>query len=121
MERVAMEEKTVSDELPAIDSVIGRGIVVDGDLDAGEDIRIAGTVKGTIRSSGFVVVEPSAVIEAGIQAARILIQGKVSGDVEATGRVEIDGGGKLHGNCTAASIRINEGAVFEGRSDVRRK
>lgn len=116
-----MEETTVSDEQPEIDSVISRGIVVDGDIDAGEDIRIGGTVKGTIRSSGYVLVEPSAVIEAGIQAARIRIQGKVSGDVEASGRVEIDGGGKLYGNCTAASIRINEGAVFEGRSNVRRK
>ncbi|MFZ7127921.1 MAG: bactofilin family protein [Desulfobacterales bacterium] len=103
-----------------IRTVISRGIVVEGDIEAGEDLRIEGAVKGHVHSTGEVTVEPSAVVENGIVAHRILIRGKVTGDVEATGRVDIDGGGRLHGNCTSASIRISEGAIFEGRSNVRK-
>ncbi|MGD8252287.1 MAG: polymer-forming cytoskeletal protein [Desulfobacterales bacterium] len=101
-------------------SVISGDATVDGDIVAREDLRIEGTVKGSIRTTGAVVVESTGVVASGIKAEWILIRGRVSGDVEATGRVEIDGSGRLQGNCTAASIRINEGAVFEGRSDIRK-
>ncbi len=101
-------------------SVISRDVTVDGDIIAREDLRIEGTVKGGIRTTGAVVVEPTGAVASGIKAEWILIRGRVSGDVEATGRVEIDDNGRLQGNCTAASIRINEGAVFEGRSDIRK-
>lgn len=116
-----METKPESEELPEIHSVISRDIVVEGDIEAREAIRIEGTVKGSVHSTGEVRVENTAVVEAGIRAERIVIRGKVTGDVEAVGRLVIDGDGKLYGNCVASSIRIDEGAVFEGRSELRKK
>jgi len=45
-----------------------------------------------------------------------VIEGKVTGNVLARKQLEIHSTGKLIGDCTARSIDIKEGALFEGRS-----
>jgi cytoskeletal protein CcmA (bactofilin family) len=101
-------------------SLIGRGIIVEGDLLDGGDLVIEGTVKGTIRSSGEVLVTPHGQVEATIKARTIVIQGHVRGDVEAEQTVNVQTEGVLIGNCRARAIQIHEGARFEGRSDIIR-
>ena len=101
-------------------SLIGRGITVEGELTDGGDLRVEGTVKGTIRSTGEVHVTPHGRVEATIFARRIVIQGQVHGDVEAEETVNLQTEGVLVGNCRARAIQIHEGARFEGRSDIIR-
>ena len=101
-------------------SLIGRGITIEGELLDGDDLRIEGTVKGTIRSAGEVVVAPHGRVEATISARNIVIQGHVRGDVEAEQTVNVQTEGVLIGNCRARAIQIHEGARFEGRSDIIR-
>ncbi len=101
-------------------SLIGRGITVEGELVDGDDLVIEGTVKGTIRSTGEVLVTPHGRVEATISARRIVIQGFVQGDVQADETVNVQTEGVLIGNCRAKAIQIHEGARFEGRSDIIR-
>jgi cytoskeletal protein CcmA (bactofilin family) len=101
-------------------SLIGRGISVEGDLTDGGDLVIEGTVKGSIRSTGEVLVAPHGRVEATISAQRIVIQGYVQGDVQADETVNVQTEGVLIGNCRAKAIQINEGARFEGRSEIIR-
>ncbi len=101
-------------------SLIGRGIVIEGELLDGDDLKIEGTVKGTIRSKGEVVITPHGRVEAAISARRIVIQGHVQGDVEAEETVNVQTNGVLIGNCRARAIQIHEGARFEGRSEIIR-
>ncbi|MGD9239951.1 MAG: polymer-forming cytoskeletal protein, partial [Desulfobacterales bacterium] len=58
------------------------------------------------------------IVEADLEAKNIVIQGEVSGNVIAHKQLEIHPSGKLIGDCTAASIDIKEGAIFEGRSNM---
>ncbi|MDJ0854666.1 MAG: polymer-forming cytoskeletal protein [Desulfobacterales bacterium] len=101
-------------------SLIGRGITVEGELVDGDDLVIEGTVKGSIRSTGEVLVTPHGRVEATISAQRIVIQGYVRGDVRADETVNVQTEGVLIGNCRAKAIQIHEGARFEGRSDIIR-
>ncbi len=101
-------------------SLIGRGITVEGELIDGDDLVIEGTVKGSIRSTGEVLVTPHGRVEATIAAKRIVIQGSVKGDVQADETVNVQTDGVLIGNCRARAIQIHEGARFEGRSDIIR-
>ncbi|MBL0712963.1 MAG: polymer-forming cytoskeletal protein [Desulfosarcina sp.] len=110
--------ENLSDKRPP--SLIGRGITIEGELIGGDDLRIEGTVKGKIRSAGEVVVTPNSKVEATISARTIVIQGYVSGDVEAEQTVNVQTDGVLIGNCRARAIQIHEGARFEGRSDIIR-
>ena len=49
---------------------------------------------------------------------RVSGKGQVTGNVTARQQLEIQPSGKLIGDCTARSIDIKEGAVFEGRSNM---
>jgi cytoskeletal protein CcmA (bactofilin family) len=58
------------------------------------------------------------VVEANIEANSIVIQGNVTGNITAHKQLEIQPTGRLIGDCTAQSIDIKEGAIFEGRSQM---
>ena len=79
-----------------------------------------GYLKGTVVLSGDIFIGNTGVVEADVEAKNIVIQGKVNGNVKAHRQLEIHPTGKLVGDCTAASIDIKEGAVFEGRSNMIR-
>ncbi len=100
-------------------SVIARDMVVDGDIEAEEDLLVEGTVTGGVDSSAAVEVEAGGCVSRGIRAETVRIRGRVSGDVSAVGAVEVEPGGRLCGDCTAGAIRVAEGAVCEGRSRLR--
>jgi hypothetical protein len=63
---------------------------------------------------GDIVVEKRGLVNAPIRVQNLTIQGKVNGDVEARGRVEIDGTGELRGNITAAILVVRGGGTIRG-------
>jgi cytoskeletal protein CcmA (bactofilin family) len=101
-------------------SVVGRNVRVDGDIRGEENLQIEGHVKGSVILAGNIVVGKAGVVDAQLEANIVVIQGKVTGNVLARKQLEIQPSGSLIGDCTAQSIDIKEGAVFEGRSQMLR-
>ena len=99
-------------------SVISREICVEGELQGRENLVIEGRLKGRLRTEGDVAVAAGAHVEAEIIARNVTIQGRVDGNIEAGEAVAIQPQGVLIGDCRARSIRIHEGARFEGRSEI---
>lgn len=99
-------------------SVVSRGICIEGELEGVQNLTIEGRVKGRIHCKGDVVVAAGGHVEATMVANNITIQGRVDGNIEAQEAVEIHPDGILIGDCRARSIQIQEGARFEGRSDI---
>ena len=63
---------------------------------------------------GDIVVEKRGLVNAPIRVQNLTIQGKVNGDVEARGRVEIDGTGELRGSIRAAVLVVRGGGTIKG-------
>ena len=101
-------------------SLLSRNVVIDGEVLGEENLHVDGNIKGRIKLSGNLFVGASGLVEADVQAINVVIQGKIVGNVTADQQLEIQPSGKLIGDCTAASIYIREGAVFEGRSIKKR-
>jgi cytoskeletal protein CcmA (bactofilin family) len=97
-------------------SLVSRQIVVEGDISGDENLHVDGRVKGTIRLTGDLFIGASGVVDAEVDARNVIIQGTLSGKVTARSQLEIKTAGRLIGDCSAASIEIQEGAVFEGTS-----
>ena len=79
-----------------------------------------GRFKGSIKITGNIFVGQTGLVEADIEAENIIIQGKIHGNVLARRQLEIQSLGELIGDCSAQSIDIKEGAIFEGRSKMFR-
>jgi cytoskeletal protein CcmA (bactofilin family) len=97
-------------------SLVSRPVVVEGEISGEESLHVDGRVKGIIRLSGDLFVGTSGVVEADIDARRIVIQGAVTGKALARQQLEVQPSGRFSGEATAAAYEIRQGAVFEGIS-----
>ncbi len=97
-------------------SLLSKNVRIEGEVQGPENLHVEGYIKGAIALSGDIFIGNTGIVEADLEAKNIIIQGEVTGNVRAHQQLEIHPSGKLIGDCTAASIDIKEGAVFEGRS-----
>lgn len=96
-------------------SVIGSQVVFKGELMAGEDIVIRGTIEGMIaHHSKNVIVGKEGRVRALIHATSVRIEGQVDGDIHGDDFVELLDGAKVVGNIYCPEIRIEKGARFNG-------
>ena len=109
-----MEKDKVADST----SLLSKNVKIEGEIQGPENLHVEGYIKGSIKLSGDVFVGNTGIVEADVEAKNIVIQGEVTGNVLAHQQLEIHPTGKLIGNCSAASIDIKEGAIFEGRSNM---
>ena len=104
---------------PAV-SVIGESLHFKGELSAGEDLIIEGTVEGKINQGKCcLTLKPNGTILADVNATKIFIEGLVKGDLHATVGVTVRESGKVEGNIISPKIAIEEGATFNGSIEMR--
>ena len=103
------------------DTILSPDIDFTGTLCFEKPFLIRGKVSGEINSTGLLVIDENAVVNANIQAMRVLIRGQVKGDVTASEKVEITQNGKLSGNVTAPEIFMETGCIFNGRCTMIEK
>jgi cytoskeletal protein CcmA (bactofilin family) len=101
-------------------SLLSKEVKIEGEIQGSENLQVEGRFKGTIKLAGDVYVGPTGVIDADIEADNVIVQGQINGNVLARKQLQIQSTGKLVGDCTAQSIDIKEGALFEGRSKMIR-
>jgi cytoskeletal protein CcmA (bactofilin family) len=79
-------------------------------------VRVQGIFKGTIEASGALIVDKDAVVEADhITVSALTVYGNVSGAVQAVDKVDMMSGATVHGDVSAARLRIADGVLFEGQ------
>lgn len=97
-------------------TVIGNGARLEGNLIAAASLRIEGTVTGTITADGDVIVAPEAEVSADIHSTNTTLGGHYTGNVVATGTIELTSTARVEGNLTCRSLIVNQGAIFSGQS-----
>jgi cytoskeletal protein CcmA (bactofilin family) len=114
---------------PTDHAVIGKGLLIKGEITGTESLYIDGRVEGsinipnervTIGQHGRVVSTMSATMNVCITAREIVIMGKVTGNVSASDRVDIRAEGNLTGDVSTSRISIADGAYFNGGVDIRK-
>jgi len=101
-----------------IESLIGTGTEMRGELKGTGNIRIDGFFEGRIKSEGSLYVGKNGQVCGDVQVQNIVIGGKVNGNVEARNKLEILSGGQLFGDIRARQLVIAEGVIFEGSCDM---
>ncbi len=103
-------------------TLLGRSMVMRGDLSGKEDLLIEGQFEGTISlQEHCLTVGPNGQVKAEIHARQVIIQGSVNGNVTAREKIEIRKSGNVVGDLVAAAIAIEDGAYFKGSIDILRE
>lgn len=100
--------------------IIGKSIVVKGELRGSEDLTIEGQVEGKITLKQHVLrIGEHGRIRAQVVAKSVVVMGEVVGNIEATEKIEISREGTVEGDIKAPRVAITEGARFRGRIDMQ--
>ena len=76
--------------------------------------RLDGKFDGEIFSGDILILGENAVINGEISVETLVVDGKVRGNVSATGKIEIHSTGRLYGDIATPSLVIEEGGLFDG-------
>jgi cytoskeletal protein CcmA (bactofilin family) len=103
-------------------AVLGRSLVLKGDLSGSEDLLIEGQIEGQVNlKDDCLTVGQDGRVTAEIHARQVVILGTVQGNVTATEKIEIRKSGHVVGDLIAAGIVLEEGAYFKGSIDILRE
>jgi cytoskeletal protein CcmA (bactofilin family) len=103
------------------DTILSPDIDFSGTLNFEKPFLIRGKVSGEISARGLLVVDDEAIVNADIDASRVIIRGFVKGNVSAAEKVEVTLSGRLEGNVSAPEIFMESGCVFNGRCTMTRR
>ena len=102
-----------------IDSLIGVGTRVEGNIRFTGGLRIDGEVKGNVEAaegaSTILVLSEKAVIEGEVSVAHFVANGTVVGPVTVSDTLELQTNARIVGDVDYSLIEMHQGAVIEGR------
>ena len=98
-----------------VTTLITSGCYFEGKLYCKNDSRIGGRVEGQIISEGLLIIEEGGFISADIKADEVVVHGTVKGELQATGKVDLNKTSRFEGDITTPTLVIQEGAKFNGR------
>jgi cytoskeletal protein CcmA (bactofilin family) len=102
-------------------AVLGKSVIVKGQIFSREDLTIDGQVEGTVELQEHrLTVGPNGKVMAGVKAREVIVLGTIHGNVETSDKLEIRKEAKMVGDIKTARIVIEEGAQFKGNVDIVR-
>jgi len=103
-------------------ALIGRSVVIKGELVGSEDLTIEGQVEGKIELRDHTLtVGQNGRIKAQVFAKSVVVFGELIGNVNASETVDLRDKASVDGDIVAPRVAIAEGAHFRGSIDMQRK
>lgn len=102
-----------------IDSLIGAGTIIEGDVIFSGGLRIDGEVKGSVRATGdhpgTLVISEHARIDGEVNVAHLVVNGTITGPVRSDEFLELQPKARVTGDVEYNTIEIHLGAIVQGR------
>ena len=99
----------------AMNTIIGKGTRVEGNMEVTQSLRIDGSFKGELTTSDTLIVGSSGeLIDVTLKVKNAIIGGIIKGNVVAQNKVTLESTSRLDGDLTAKLLIIEEGALFSG-------
>jgi cytoskeletal protein CcmA (bactofilin family) len=120
--QVRPSKSTSSRSSVGAQSIIGKTLLIKGEITGSESVHIEGKVEGTIElPDDRVTVGRNGRVSANIAAQDIVVLGEVLGSCTASDHLDIRSEGSLYGDVVVSRISVEEGAYLTGSIDIRRE
>ena len=103
-----------SQKVDKVESIIGGQSEITGDLNIKGTLQVDGYVKGQVKADCVVLTESSR-IKGDITANKIIVSGRVEGNLKAEEAIEIMPKGKVIGDVFTNKISVAEGGELNGK------
>jgi cytoskeletal protein CcmA (bactofilin family) len=102
-----------------IDTLVGSDTRIEGDLHFSGGLRVDGAIRGNIAEQNgtpsTLIISEHGRVEGAVTAAKIVLNGKVTGTVKSSHFVELQTKARITGDLYYKSLEMHTGAVIEGK------
>ncbi|HQR05133.1 MAG: polymer-forming cytoskeletal protein [Proteobacteria bacterium] len=102
-----------------IESLIGAGTRVEGNITFSGGLRIDGEVHGNVTAAegqaGTLVISEQARIEGGVTVAHLVVNGTIVGPVHCRDFLELQSRARVTGDMEYSTVEMHLGAIVQGR------
>ncbi len=112
---------SANQETPVRNNLIGNGTTIKGEINATGDVRIDGTIIGTIKSTGKIVIGQQGVVEGEMLCNSADISGQVKGTIRVEELTTLKSTSRLEVELYTKQLFIEVGAIFTGKCDMTQK
>ncbi|HKK88743.1 MAG TPA: polymer-forming cytoskeletal protein [Saprospiraceae bacterium] len=103
--------KMLPSSTPSINSLV-EGTFVEGTIRSESDIRIDGSVKGTLNCKAKVIIGPTGVFNGEINCQNSMIEGSFQGKLNVKDHLQIQESAKIEGEINTDQLSVQPGAIF---------
>lgn len=106
--------KNTLPETPSSANLIQSGTFITGDIQSNGNIRIDGTLNGTVNAGGKVILGPTGEIDGEIKCINADIEGRVTGMIQVKELLSFKATAVVSGEINTNKLAIEPGARFTG-------
>lgn len=99
-------------------NIIGAGTVIEGEIKSNGDVRIDGTIKGSVTSKAKVVIGSTGQVEGDVLCQNADISGSVKGKTTVSEMLFLKGQAKINGDIQTGKLVVEVGASFTGNCSM---
>lgn len=99
-------------------NIIGAGTMIEGEIKSNGDIRIDGTIRGSVTSKAKVVVGATGVVEGDIFCQNADISGSVKGKSTVSEMLFLKSQARINGDILTGKLVVEVGASFTGNCSM---
>ncbi|NOS57473.1 MAG: polymer-forming cytoskeletal protein [Cyclobacteriaceae bacterium] len=108
------EQKRAADEISNSSNVIGKGTVLEGNIETYGNIRIEGRIIGNIKSKSKIALGNASHVEGNIIAQNADLEGEVKGKIDVSELLVLKSTAVIHGDISTGKLVVEPGALFNG-------
>jgi cytoskeletal protein CcmA (bactofilin family) len=102
-----------------ITTLVGRDTTIVGDLVFSGGLHVDGSVTGNVAATtdpeAFVSISEQGEVDGEVRVPHVIVDGKVSGDIYASERLELAPNARVSGNVFYSKLEMSAGAEVNGR------
>lgn len=100
-------------------NVVAKNTTIVGDINSDGDFRIDGTLEGTLKTNGRVIIGADGFIKGNVEATNADIEGKFSGELLVSNTLTIKATANISGDVTIGKLSVEPGASFNATCSMK--
>ena len=99
-------------------NIISSGTIIEGEITSSGDIRIDGTIRGSVTSKSKVVIGASGIVEGDVHCQSADISGAVKGNTHVAEMLFLKSHARINGDIHTGKLVVEVGASFTGNCNM---
>ncbi|MCT4698379.1 MULTISPECIES: bactofilin family protein [Tenacibaculum] len=106
------ESKKTSDNKVSERNIVGKNTQITGEIISEGDFRIDGTLDGTIKTNGRVIIGESGFVKGKVECTNADVEGKFSGELIVSNTLTVKTSANINGDVVIGKLSVEPGASF---------